>query len=276
MFESFFIIIRYYYPTIIIEITEYTGLRFRHIDIYVKKIGDEYSYDKKYETYINKYNLISAMNKEVRIINKIKTGINTIQTKPITIERNIHINISKAVSCLVCRIKKSLSLYKIIVLIIIESNITTIPMPKYQFIIISSIIYLLFCLSCFLIKNTKGIENKLITGTVIIHRAPTTKETPVIFKDTCQMDSMSSISFSNSLSFMQKTVVVITEQTITITPINKYTHSSISLPFLKPSFHDVINSFMCSKHISNAKHNKTDDHCPKLSCAFHYLTPISL
>jgi len=75
MFESFFIIIKYYYPTIIIEITEYTGLRFRHIDIYVKKIGDKYSYDKKYETYINKYNLISAMNKEVRIINKIKKNV---------------------------------------------------------------------------------------------------------------------------------------------------------------------------------------------------------
>lgn len=72
MFESFFIIIKYYYPTIIIEITEYTGLRFKHIDIYVRKSGNIYKYDKKYDRYINRYDLISKMNKEVRIINKIK------------------------------------------------------------------------------------------------------------------------------------------------------------------------------------------------------------
>jgi hypothetical protein len=76
MFESFFISIRYYYPTIIIEITEYTGLRYNHVDIYVKKSGDLYNYDKKYEKYITKYNLIGAMNREVKIINKIKKNTN--------------------------------------------------------------------------------------------------------------------------------------------------------------------------------------------------------
>ena len=72
MFESYYIQLKYYYPTIIIHLIEYTGLRYNIIDIYVRKSGDFYYYDKKYERYIKKYNLKSAMDKEIEIINKIK------------------------------------------------------------------------------------------------------------------------------------------------------------------------------------------------------------
>ena len=52
MFESYYIQLKYRYPTIIIHLIEYTGLRYNILDIYVRKSGDLYYCDKKYERYI--------------------------------------------------------------------------------------------------------------------------------------------------------------------------------------------------------------------------------